>query len=508
MQDAFEEDYDSDDGLSKKEWEAEWKKKRQVELKALEASKIKAPKFGLSQNSSSGGSAPTQNSTADAVKTPIPSVFSAPPKPAASSFEANAPSIFSTQPKVAAVSFDGSTSVGRGSVLSSFSGSLQTLDKPANADPSNIFGHVLPDNSGHEDEDDSDDGQNDDQRDPNYEPNGGSSGPGTPVEETGEGIASAKKSSGGLDRFSQATPKSAEPASLMSRITKAAADTPKPNFEPPKSSPLFGRVSLPSPQGVDSKTSTESPAPRANLFSPSPASNDNTWKPDSPIKFGKGSADALGGDGVSGTPATANASGAVSAKPTASPFAGLFGNATPKPATNMFTPSSGFGFSFGQGPAPSLLPSTAAATAANSSQATSPGASSNNDANDPDAEQHEQIDLSKGGPGEENEDKIHEIRAKASKFEGQWAAKGTGVLRVLKHKESGVTRLLLRGDGLGNIVLNKALLSAPCTLMKKTVKITTAGENGESLETWLLQVKTEAFAAELNRILDENRPSS
>lgn len=79
---------------------------------------------------------------------------------------------------------------------------------------------------------------------------------------------------------------------------------------------------------------------------------------------------------------------------------------------------------------------------------------------------------------------------------------------MLKHKETGATRLLLRGDPTGNIVFNKSLLAkVKYTNDKKTVKILAAAEGGNGLETWLMQVKTAEIAEALAKALESNKPS-
>jgi len=83
-----------------------------------------------------------------------------------------------------------------------------------------------------------------------------------------------------------------------------------------------------------------------------------------------------------------------------------------------------------------------------------------------------------------------------------------GPLRVLKHKETGVSRILLRMDPTGLIILNKGLLSGvKYEAKEKTVKFLTPLDNGAGLETWILQVKTPAFAKALAEILEANKPT-
>lgn len=280
--------------------------------------------------------------------------------------------------------------------------------------------------------------------------------------------------------------------------------------------------------------STSSPSkPSSNLFSQPSSSTpatlatdrgnspqgDHTWKPDTPIKFGSAS-DTPGVQVTSPTPS----------KPS---FGGLFGsppanaaNETPaKPTSNLFSstpaksPTVGFGFAFGGPPkttTSSLAPPLGAASTT-TSRATSPGATTAGEsANDSTADgedeavgRDEQIDLTSGGPGEEDEDILFEVKAKALSFDSDkkaWASKGIGLFRVLKHRESGKARMLLRQETIGRIVLNAALLSA----MKyeytnnKSVKMAVASDNGK-LATWMIRVGKDDDAQKLASVLEENK---
>jgi len=110
---------------------------------------------------------------------------------------------------------------------------------------------------------------------------------------------------------------------------------------------------------------------------------------------------------------------------------------------------------------------------------------------------------------------IHEVRAKATKWiakegdtPGAWKAMGVGPLRVFKHKETCATRLVLRAEPRGNIVLNKALLAkVDYKADNKTVKLLAAADGGNGLETWILQVKTQEMAEALAKVLESNKPS-
>ncbi|KAK4679197.1 hypothetical protein QC764_201980 [Podospora pseudoanserina] len=158
----------------------------------------------------------------------------------------------------------------------------------------------------------------------------------------------------------------------------------------------------------------------------------------------------------------------------------------------------------------------AAAAAATATTATHDGNTQGTNADGDDAPQEHQISLTDGGRGEEDESVVHEVRAKAMKYNtGEadendsstdnnsnkkkgWAVQGIGNLKLLKHKETGAVRLLLRAEPRGHIAFNKLLI--PSITYKvdppgaKAVKVVVAKDNGKGLETWMLQVKTKEMA--------------
>ncbi|KAK4449159.1 nucleoporin nup61 [Podospora aff. communis PSN243] len=149
---------------------------------------------------------------------------------------------------------------------------------------------------------------------------------------------------------------------------------------------------------------------------------------------------------------------------------------------------------------------------------------------DGDEAPQEQISLTEGGPGEEDESVVHEIRAKAVKLvtggdsedddsgstkdkkKSPWVTQGIGPLRLLKHKNTGAVRMLLRAEPRGHVALNKLVL--PNFIYKvepagsKYVKLTTATDDGKGLETWMLQVKTPDAAKQLAESLEANKKAN
>ena len=241
---------------------------------------------------------------------------------------------------------------------------------------------------------------------------------------------------------------------------------------------------------------------------------DHTWKADSPIKFGE--------------PSNPPAVNVTSPSPSKPAFSGLFGAAKPnvttetpaKPTASVFstpqskTPSVGFGFGFK--PTTASLAPPANNGSNTTSRATSPGATTGESANestadgeDDKAEKQEQIDLTSPGPGEEDEDVVLQLKAKALKWDtasSSWASKGVGPLRVLKNRESQQTRVLLRQDPSGRIVLNFALSKSFTyeSSQSKTVRVPLVSESGK-IESWMIKVGNDDDAKKMASALEENK---
>lgn len=139
---------------------------------------------------------------------------------------------------------------------------------------------------------------------------------------------------------------------------------------------------------------------------------------------------------------------------------------------------------------------------------------------DEDGKPQDQLSLTQGGPGEEEENVVYEIRAKALKFlpakvdesdpkkKSPWETQGVGPLRILKNKTTGTVRMLLRAEPRGHVALNRGVL--PTVDYKvdaggKYVKVMTGTDDGKGLETWMLQVKNNAGAVALAAALEENK---
>ncbi|RAL58626.1 hypothetical protein DID88_003546 [Monilinia fructigena] len=495
MQKAKDEDFDSEDD-DEAEWEANYKKKRAAELKELaELAKGKAPSFLVKPTESSKSTEPeaTAKSAATSIFAPVATT------PSTSLFGQTKPATG------AAENIFSSANVSRTSTPSLFSGTGSVLDGTASASgktPSfagNPFAHLSDADSNNQndgDDESSDNGSDgeDEKKDPSYKPNTSNGTPSTPVDEADSEIASKKAVTeppklnlfGSISSSGATTPTPGNGGSLLSRMTREPVSEEKENSASKSTTNIFG-----SSFGAASGTSA-----------------DKTWKPDTPIKFGSAPSSAP----------TFNITDASPSKPASNSLGGLFGNSgTSVPALSS-GPTTTTGFQFG-GPASaasSLFPSVAAS--ADTSRATSPGATTDGatDADDNDPEKvHDQVNLLESNPGEENEDVVHSVRARALKFcpneEGDkkaspWDTKGVGPLKVLRHKETKATRIVLRSDPSGSIILNKSLLSqVKYEASGKTIKLMTVGDDGKGLQTWVLQLKETGLAEELAKCLEENK---
>ena len=352
-----------------------------------------------------------------------------------------------------------------------------------------------------------------------------------------------------------AAPAAAAPIFSFGSQTPAA---PQPAVAPPTTS-LFGAggsSSFTFSAGGSDGTTINNPFSDGTYSAPSSfnfGSGGDTSSSAAPFTFGGGSTPSIsfGGAQDNGAPKTATGSvfgfGGLS-QPSGAPVfsqnppaaASIFGNSlAPGGGTSTGTSTlrsdprskniiintccSDSPFTFGGA---SSLATTPAATTPEAS-ANAEDAAQGTHADGDEAPQ-EQISLTDGGPGEEGESAVHEVRAKAVKLvtgsdsddesnsnadktkkKSPWKVQGVGPLRVLKNKTTGAVRMLLRAEPRGNVALNKLVL--PDFTYKaetKYVKLTTAADDGKGLETWMLQVKTPELAQSLAAALEEHKKAN
>ncbi|PNY28661.1 Uncharacterized protein TCAP_01415 [Tolypocladium capitatum] len=254
--------------------------------------------------------------------------------------------------------------------------------------------------------------------------------------------------------------------------------------------------------------SSAAAASSGSIFGASQPGNNST-----PM-FGGGTS-ALGGapsfsfSGASSQPPQ-GASSVFGSKPAAPAFGGL-----QPPAGGSSTTGTNSPLNFGGGSSLATTPAAGTPEPSNQKDGTTGG-------DNGDGEKHGQINLTDGVDADE--EVLHEVRAKVLKFlppgdksdsddrakpKSPWTTRGVGTLRLLKHKESGVVRLLLRAEPRGHVALNRALLpNMTYKADEKYVKITTSNEKGDGLETWMIQVKTKDLAKEAAEALEKNKGSN
>jgi len=317
--------------------------------------------------------------------------------------------------------------------------------------------------------------------------------------------------------------------------TDGAADNKAVAATPAQSGGLFGRVG---PTNNTSQTPQFSFGQSTLGKSTSSQDGDQTWKPESPIKFGNTGSTTPEGSPAKPAPLFSfggpsnqtSTNGTSSDKPAENkPFSGLFGAkpaeqklSSPAPSIfanlNSASPAAsgkaGMGFQFGGPGANSVFGGASSTTQSqNASRATTPGqttgddtstaAGTENEADGDAAPPEEQRDLTSLTAEErKTEEVLFEQKSRCRKFmKGDaepWQTKGVGIIRLLKNKETGNVRVLMRQDPNGtimvnaNMIQNKAMYSA---LGEKQVKMVFAEKDG--LNTFSMGFGTKEKAEQL-----------
>ncbi|KAL1962162.1 hypothetical protein VTN77DRAFT_508 [Rasamsonia byssochlamydoides] len=173
---------------------------------------------------------------------------------------------------------------------------------------------------------------------------------------------------------------------------------------------------------------------------------------------------------------------------------------TPKPFSSLFGGPSGAAANEG--------------TAASGTVASAPASNEDTGAEDTDGAEKDysndpQVDLV-GNAGEENEDVVFVTRARALKYQQKsgWETQGVGPLRVLKHRQEGRARLVLRADPSGKVVLNTAIQKAiDYKVSNNSIQFGVPRADGSGLDPWALRVKTKEDAEKLGKALEDVKRS-
>lgn len=310
------------------------------------------------------------------------------------------------------------------------------------------------------------------------------------------------------DDHAQKRPKSSE-----QETTKSSLDAPLPAPTAAASRSLFDRIESSTPQNDKTvnpfaslnKETSASANPFASLNKDSSAAanpfaslSKETPKPANPFAS----------ISKEGSPAPARNPFATSlSKPsTSSSQSSLFGAATPTatpsfgaPANNTWDPNTPIKFSA------SGTSSTTPATAAPEKTETEPSGSAEGTEGGEDDTSAGSVfkGLANETSGEEDEEMVYTCRARAFKLATGWTSQGTGVVKLLKHKTTGRSRILLRIEPNGNIALN--------TFLKKEFDYQISGNSVQLMvpvadtaapEHWAIRMKPE-FVKDFHAKIEE-----
>ncbi|KAI4171995.1 MAG: hypothetical protein LQ343_003904 [Gyalolechia ehrenbergii] len=287
------------------------------------------------------------------------------------------------------------------------------------------------------------------------------------------------------------------------------------------------------PPGFDvlGKSSGLNKAPVANMTGNKTAgdspSGDNTWKAGTPLKFG----DTSNAPNINFT----------SPSPSKSPFAGLFGavkaNSTSETLTSsMFKPADSAATKPAQLTFGISAPAKASAPLAHSkdlseslappsgtqsestSRATSPGATegeSGNESSDVvrDKETHPELDVTEAAKAEADEDVIFDAQGKVYKYETsgtdkkthKWALQGSEQFRVLRHRDTNKTRMVMKLKVNGRVILNAGLQKSLSYVLAAPKKVRVPVPVNGKVETWMVSLGDEDDAKRLVGALEENK---
>lgn len=250
----------------------------------------------------------------------------------------------------------------------------------------------------------------------------------------------------------------------------------------------------------------------ASIFDKAPTfAGDHTFKEGTPIKFSN--------PGTAATPSLNVTAPSPKGKENENPNGGLFGfdgnNTASKAKPAQASLGVGFGFGSPSKLTPPSLLASSVTSSANTSRATSPGASATetDSANEGAEDSHNdaQVNLMESRPGEENDDILFDLpKARAFVLDGGWKHKAYGPLRILKDRSTGKTRILFRMDPGSQIIVNSLLV--PSFEYKAVASGKDAGsitclvpkEEGK-VESWLFKNGKLDVAKELARVMEENK---
>ena len=309
--------------------------------------------------------------------------------------------------------------------------------------------------------------------------------------------------------FSAPTPASKTPTS---NIFGSSATTPKPGL----GSSLFGHLAKSTSN--DSSQASESAEKGETVEKQTQGTGDNTWKQNTPIKFGASSTENTSTTPAAPPPAFGNLFGTKS-QPSSSSNTGLLNVPGSKPA---------MGFNFGTQPSSaggSRATTPGVTTDGEGTGASNAGDADNEPSDNPPADEPQVEDMTGLSADEtKGETLLYTVAmSKASKWEEKktddgsgtangWVDKGKGPLYLLQNDETGKVRILLKVPPYGNARMNFPMLKGgDYKVQGKTGKQITGSfwdhlADKPGLGKWLVQVGKKEDADEVGRILQEKEP--
>jgi nucleoporin NUP2 len=205
-----------------------------------------------------------------------------------------------------------------------------------------------------------------------------------------------------------------------------------------------------------------------------------------------------GGFKFGSTQSTTPAVTAAAAPPVSTTGGFSFGStqSTTPAVTAPLSTTGGFSFGSTQSTTPAF---TMTAPKINTVPATPANAEAEEDGEDG-VPKEEQIGdaLMSGGAGEEHEATTYEVRCKLfESVDKEWKSKGIGLLKIKKDKASGKSRVLVRADGSGRILLNAGIYGSMPVHAVGDTQVSIVMQPADKLVTFLVKVKTKEFKNEL-----------
>ncbi|KAJ5292369.1 uncharacterized protein N7443_008322 [Penicillium atrosanguineum] len=261
-----------------------------------------------------------------------------------------------------------------------------------------------------------------------------------------------------------------------SDVAKSSLDTPIPPPTAAAGRSLFDRVDSSAPQQGSTNTSS--------LFASS------FGKPTTTQNLSLGASGLFGSSPGPAAPSFGQTSAPQKEQPPSK--SSLFAS-SPAPTDNTWKPS--MPIKFGNDSIASSVPTPA------STQASSLGNATSGDATpDEEAAPGAIFDLSSAVNGEQDETVEFECRARAFKLATGWTSQGTGIIKLLKHPDTGRSRIVLRSDPGGNVILNTYLQKElDYAKMNNSVQCMVPQADGKP-EHWAIRVKAEFIDGLHNKI--------